>query len=47
MAQALERCLLLGAKRPDFQPGGDSWTVLTDPACYLVLPVPGPERVAG
>ena len=29
---AVERCLELGASKPDFQPGGDGWTVLTDPA---------------
>ena len=32
MAKAVERCLELGAAKPDFQPGGDRWTVLTDPA---------------
>jgi predicted enzyme related to lactoylglutathione lyase len=32
MATAVERCLELGADKPDFQPGGDRWTVLTDPA---------------
>ncbi len=29
---AVERCRELGASKPDFQPGGDRWTVLTDPA---------------
>lgn len=32
VAKAVERCLELGAGRPEFQPGGDRWTVLTDPA---------------
>ena len=32
VAEAVERCLELGAARPQFQPGGDRWTVLTDPA---------------
>lgn len=29
---AEERCLALGATRPDHQPGGDRWRVLLDPA---------------
>jgi DNA-binding transcriptional regulator YhcF (GntR family)/predicted enzyme related to lactoylglutathione lyase len=28
---AVARCLELGAGKPEFQPGGDRWTVLTDP----------------
>jgi predicted enzyme related to lactoylglutathione lyase len=32
VAKAVERCLQLGAGKPEFQPGGDRWTVLTDPA---------------
>ena len=32
VAKAVERCLELGASKPEFQPGGDVWTVLTDPA---------------
>jgi len=32
VAEAVERCLALGAGKPGFQPGGDRWTVLTDPA---------------
>jgi predicted enzyme related to lactoylglutathione lyase len=32
VAKAVERCLELGAVKPEFQPGGDRWTVLTDPA---------------
>jgi hypothetical protein len=33
VAEAVERCLELGASKPDFQPGdGDRWTVLLDPA---------------
>jgi len=31
-AEAVGRCLELGAAKPAFQPGGDRWTVLTDPA---------------
>jgi predicted enzyme related to lactoylglutathione lyase len=30
--KAEERCLDLGAAKPDFQPGGDRWRVLTDPS---------------
>ena len=29
---AVSRCLELGASKPELQPGGDTWTVLTDPA---------------
>jgi predicted enzyme related to lactoylglutathione lyase len=32
VSEAVERCLKLGAQKPGFQPGGDQWTVLTDPA---------------
>jgi predicted enzyme related to lactoylglutathione lyase len=32
MADAAKRCLELGASKPEFQPGGGRWTVLTDPA---------------
>lgn len=32
LAFAVQRCLDLGAAKPGFQPGGDRWTVLTDPA---------------
>jgi predicted enzyme related to lactoylglutathione lyase len=32
VVEAIERCLELGAGKPEFQPGGDRWTVLTDPA---------------
>jgi catechol 2,3-dioxygenase-like lactoylglutathione lyase family enzyme len=32
MADAVQRCLELGARKPEFQPGGDRWTVLTDPS---------------
>ena len=31
VTRAVDRCLELGATKPDFQPGGKSWTVLTDP----------------
>ncbi len=30
--KAEAQCLELGATRPDFQPGGDRWRVLSDPA---------------
>jgi catechol 2,3-dioxygenase-like lactoylglutathione lyase family enzyme len=43
-AEAVERCLAMGAAKPDFQPGGDRWTVLTDPAghpfCLAQRPAP-------
>ncbi|MEO3753855.1 VOC family protein [Streptomyces sp. B6B3] len=32
LAEAETRLLELGADRPDHQPGGDRWRVLTDPA---------------
>jgi predicted enzyme related to lactoylglutathione lyase len=32
VATAVQRCLELGASKPEFQPGGDRWTVLTDPS---------------
>jgi hypothetical protein len=31
VAEAVRRCLELGADKPGFQPGDDRWTVLTDP----------------
>ncbi|MFJ6673049.1 VOC family protein [Actinosynnema sp. NPDC091369] len=31
VAAAVATLLDLGARKPDFQPGGDDWTVLTDP----------------
>jgi Glyoxalase-like domain len=42
MTKAVERCLELGAGKPEFQPGGDRWTVLTDPGRASVLPAPAP-----
>jgi Glyoxalase-like domain len=30
--EAEASCVKLGASKPDFQPGGDKWRVLTDPA---------------
>lgn len=30
--KAETRCLELGAAKPDYQPGGERWRVLTDPA---------------
>jgi hypothetical protein len=32
VAAAESELLALGATKPDFQPGGDTWTVLLDPA---------------
>jgi catechol 2,3-dioxygenase-like lactoylglutathione lyase family enzyme len=32
LVEARERLVALGATRPEFQPGGDKWIVLTDPA---------------
>lgn len=32
VGEAVKRCLELGAGKPEFQPGGGRWTVLTDPA---------------
>lgn len=32
VTKAVERCVALGARQPEFQPGGERWTVLTDPA---------------
>jgi predicted enzyme related to lactoylglutathione lyase len=32
VVEAVQRCLKLGANKPEFQPGGDRWTVLTDPS---------------
>lgn len=34
VAEAIERCLELGAAMPAFQPGGQRWMVLLDPAGY-------------
>ncbi|WP_344864180.1 VOC family protein [Planomonospora alba] len=41
--QAVEDYLKLGASKPDFQPGGENWTVLADPEGHLfcVCPIPG------
>jgi hypothetical protein len=38
VAETEERALLLGATNPDFQPGGDRFTVLTDPVGQPLLP---------
>jgi hypothetical protein len=44
VAQAVRRGLELGASKPVFQPGGDRWTVLLDPAghpfCVCQTPPP-------
>lgn len=31
LGTAVSEAVALGASRPDYQPGGDSWVVLTDP----------------
>ncbi|MCP2246424.1 VOC family protein [Lentzea aerocolonigenes] len=33
---AVKQLLELGATKPDFQPGGDEWTVLADPQGHLL-----------
>jgi hypothetical protein len=47
MAEAIERCLELGAATPVFQPGGDRWTVLTDPAGHPFCLAQRPGNLAG
>lgn len=42
VGKAVERCLQLGAAKPEFQPGGDRWTVLTDPAGHPFCLCPDP-----
>jgi catechol 2,3-dioxygenase-like lactoylglutathione lyase family enzyme len=37
---AAREAVALGAGRPDFQPGGDSWVVLTDPEGHPFCLVP-------
>ncbi|WP_062345106.1 VOC family protein [Herbidospora yilanensis] len=36
VAKAVEEYLALGATKPDFQPGGDHWTVIADPEGHLI-----------
>ncbi|ADD44000.1 VOC family protein [Stackebrandtia nassauensis] len=31
----VDRLLAIGARKPDFQPGGEDWTVLADPEGHL------------
>ncbi len=33
--QSVRELVALGASKPDFQPGGDQWTVLADPEGHL------------
>ncbi|MGW4379028.1 VOC family protein [Kitasatospora sp. NPDC004531] len=40
LATAVPHLLALGAKRPEFQPGGDDWTVLTDPEGHPFCLIP-------
>lgn len=42
--KAVGRCLELGAGKPEFQPGGDQWTVLTDPAGHPLCLCPVVSR---
>ena len=42
----LSGCLALGAGQPAFQPGGDRWTVLTDPAGHPFCLCPAPHQLA-
>ena len=44
VAKAVERCLELGASKPEFQPGGDRWTVLPDPAGHPFCLCPAQAR---
>ncbi|GAB1819604.1 VOC family protein [Herbidospora sp. RD11066] len=34
--KAVEEYLALGATKPDFQPGGENWTVIADPEGHLI-----------
>ncbi|WP_030451540.1 VOC family protein [Herbidospora cretacea] len=36
VAKAVEEYLALGATKPEFQPGGDHWTVIADPEGHLI-----------
>ncbi|MEV8632003.1 VOC family protein [Streptosporangium sp. NPDC051023] len=38
--KAVEDYLVLGATKPDFQPGGDGWAVLADPEGHLFCVCP-------
>jgi predicted enzyme related to lactoylglutathione lyase len=41
--QAEQSCLAAGAAKPDFQPGGERWRVLTDPAGQPFCICPRPQ----
>ncbi|MFO7253197.1 MAG: VOC family protein [Actinomycetes bacterium] len=41
--KAVADYLALGATRPDFQPGGERWTVLADPEGHLFCVTPQPS----
>lgn len=45
VVQAVATCEGLGATRPEFQPGGERWTVLTDPSGqpFCLCPRPAAE----
>ena len=40
LATGVRKVLALGATRPDFQPGGDDWVVLIDPAGHPFCLIP-------
>lgn len=42
--KAEERLVAAGASRPDFQPGGEKWRVLTDPAGQPFCICPRPQH---
>lgn len=46
VAEAVKTLVELGARRPDFQPGGEKWTVLTDPEGHPFCLAPADWRNA-
>jgi hypothetical protein len=40
LPKAVKKVVALGATRPDFQPGGDDWVVLIDPAGHPFCLIP-------
>jgi predicted enzyme related to lactoylglutathione lyase len=42
--KAIARCLELGGSKPEFQPGGDRWQVLLDPAGHPFCLCPRPAE---
>lgn len=41
LSRAVTQVLAIGATRPEFQPGGDEWVVLADPAGHLFCLIGG------